>query len=513
MKKILVFVVRHGEREDEALMLEPKPSTSEKSSYRKTSKQDKVDPALTPKGHCQALQAFEGVLEALEASEQSHKVAVFSSPLRRAIGTAMMLSAAASARRSEGGTGTSLELASVQGSSKESKIHFVLPTLSWKQTTSDAGHSTDDDHDSALPIVVHNGLSNCTALVARLGGSRNLVCAGLLSCAAMPRNTLDHPDNHYIRDSLENMRLVASENEKIRHAIDTCTIQRPVQFWRVEEGLQIGTSFFVPMAPPVCLEPNESVDETSPSHTHRVLPPCYDADGQKPIDQVVQTALEAGCDACIVSSHREEIRDLYKYRCSYQNRTHKEIPYGCIAVYEAYNDDEWKSGIGSSPEPVSSLHWIFHGMYAPDQLPKSIVNDSSGTSEPSQNHPSFPITYPVIERTTLVLCEASLVVNDLAHHRSISKVTAFTMTGMHPTQSHQEDDVARPETFQLNLEIVRGHHSWLEFLMRLEDDEAHGTIEFYQTSGVCKKGKVVVRPFRQGRLPCPPKTILVQVEQ
>lgn len=244
-KQLLVFVVRHGEREDEHAR-----ATTPSSCYRKMSKRDKMDPNLTPEGYGQALQAFENIVAAMMGAAQTQKrrVAVFTSPLRRSIGTAMMLSAAA-ATMSQSNSDSATTSSSYAG------LKFVLPTSAVETKESnndgsdDADCSSNDSHNNnnncRIPIVVHNGLSHCTALVARMGGSRNLIRAGMMPCAAMPCNTIDHPENHILQESLGEIAAVAKSNEKIHQLGVNCA---STQFWRVEEGMEVGSSPTVPTA-------------------------------------------------------------------------------------------------------------------------------------------------------------------------------------------------------------------------------------------------------------------------
>jgi hypothetical protein len=70
-KSMLVFLVCHGEREDEASM------------YKGFTKMQRVDPKLTALGHGQAQIALTNLVRSLAGtSERKKRVAVFSSPLR-----------------------------------------------------------------------------------------------------------------------------------------------------------------------------------------------------------------------------------------------------------------------------------------------------------------------------------------------------------------------------------------------------------------------------------------------
>ena len=58
LHKIRVFVVRHGEREDEVCS---------RMAYNKMSREQRLDPALTAQGHSQAMQAFTNLIRSFVA--------------------------------------------------------------------------------------------------------------------------------------------------------------------------------------------------------------------------------------------------------------------------------------------------------------------------------------------------------------------------------------------------------------------------------------------------------------
>lgn len=103
-----------------------------------------------------------------------------------------------------------------------------------------------------------------------------------------------------------------------------------------------------------------------------------------------------------------------------------------------------------------------------------------------------------------------VVVDELAQRYSISGITSLSITGvLQPMRVNREMPVSGG--IELNLQIVGGHHSWQEYMNRLGTDEAHGFID-YEASGTIHKGKVVIRPSRQLTLPCPAKTILIEIK-
>jgi hypothetical protein len=513
MKKILVFVIRHGEREDEA------QGPSKEVAYRdKSSKEDRYDPKLTPEGHWQATKAFENIVSALEYAKIK-QVAVFTSPMRRAIGTAMMLSVAAP--KSKHGRKAGLEH---EGANDDySGINFVLPACSddFNDHVANIDSSAESTElASPIPIVVMNGLSDCTALVARMGGHRNLVRDGVLACAAMAGSAIDDPQNRKLCSTLDNIKSTALEHKSIRNCATT-TSCASVQFWKitaepVKETPWLESALFVPMAPPVRIEESQDQIQSDPRESlHKPSSPStYHADERdSPIDEAVRMALEAGCEACIVSSHREEIRDLCKNRCKFRH-TKIAIPYCCIGVFEVLIDDDntTQQYINDTVQP---LEWIMHDVVAPDQLRQDCIPSIIACWESFQGALSaqlFPITYPVIERTTQHLCEVRFLVDSLAEEKSINGIKSVTLTGVQNSKKDGSIDEAGV-SFSVHLQIVKGHHSWLEFLGRLQKDTAHGTAELFVDGNEAKpcKYQVFVSPESQPHLPCPPNTIRIEV--
>jgi hypothetical protein len=102
-----------------------------------------------------------------------------------------------------------------------------------------------------------------------------------------------------------------------------------------------------------------------------------------------------------------------------------------------------------------------------------------------------------------------VVVDELAQRHSISGITSLSITGVQPMRVNREMPVSGG--IELNLQIVGGYHSWQEFMNRLRTDEAHGFID-YEASDSLHKGMVLIRPTRQLALPCPAKTILIEIE-
>jgi hypothetical protein len=511
MKKILVFVVRHGEREDEVQGL---------STYM--SKEDRVDPKLTPEGHQQAAMAFESLLSALTFARVKN-VAVFTSPLRRAIGTVIMISAAASKFQYGGEVGLELEETNVrrgQTINDYGGIHFVLPTAriehehdNNKKSGCDAGFRVNDV-TSCIPIVVHNGLCDCTALVSQMGGNEKFIEAGL-SCVAIPENnSIDHHINYVIREKLEDIKVNTFENKN--NSYGSGGIIPSVQFWMIRKGgpTSAPTDTFVPMAEPLNLAYDKQIEKVQHNDCLSTKPgsPCHiEYENESPIDQVVRMAIDADCDACIVSSHREEIRELYKHKCGYRFKK-MAIPYCCIGMFEVLSDNT-NNPLSPHDRSTRTLQWILHDVVAPEELPHDSIHNiqSYNQQTPCKTSPKpFSITYPVIERTTLDLCVARLIADDLAAENSVVSIESLCLTGAEANRKNKETG------FELNLEVINGHHSWLTFLRQLQDDTGHGFVELsimgnQNNEPTRHRALVAVRPSRQDLLPCPPKTIGIEI--
>jgi phosphohistidine phosphatase SixA len=517
MKRILVFVVRHGEREDEVQADDP---SHRGGQYRKVTKEDRADPNLTVKGFSQASAAFGVLLEAL-IHARIEKVAVFTSPLRRAIGTAMMLGDGAKIANIKTG------FCNNHDEDKYSGIKFVLPTADSGESNSRSTKETDDR--CCIPIVVHNGLCDCTALVARLGGNKNLIRAGLIPFAALPSNAIPNDKRKAMLTRIEQMRKRARGGEVYKpemHSLEdigsndeSCI---PVQFWKVENDMQGSgiKSSFVALTPKICLNKSPHGDNIFADENITLTPSLVDHE-RSPIDQVVRMAFNSGCDACIVSSHREEIRELCKERCGLRH-LRIILSYCCIGSFEVLVDEQ-KSDYHPHPRNGNQftsdnapLQWILHSVTSPDEFSSQSVSEmlSVSLSNPGDDTRlnSFPITYPVIERTTLHLCHAKLVLDDLAAKNAVIDIANCSVTGIHAAGSSVHDRASSPNTFSLNFQIIKGYHSWLEFLQRLHDDVAHGYVEFYRGDRTKTiRSQLFIRPDQQHPLPCPAKTIRIEV--
>jgi hypothetical protein len=140
-KRVTVLLLRHGEREDEAM--KRAMSTEERKRYSllplSVRREKSMDPALTRAGYEQANIAWKNILSALQRRELNSKVTIVCSPLRRCIGTALMMSPLSTS------------------SKKSANLDWwsLYPLWNDKKT---------------VPILVMNGLCSCASAIERFGG-------------------------------------------------------------------------------------------------------------------------------------------------------------------------------------------------------------------------------------------------------------------------------------------------------------------------------------------------------
>jgi Histidine phosphatase superfamily (branch 1) len=158
IRSIRVIMLRHGEREDE----------TDDYDHHHRCLQDRIDPYLTPFGYRQALHAWKRILHCLQAQEEEKPIVIATSPLRRCIGTAVMVSAAVA------------EL-------PQSSVKFVLPS-SQKQAALSDTYYCNLERNPTIPVLVMNGLGDCAAQMQHMGGIGKVVIAGWLDLAASPSN-------------------------------------------------------------------------------------------------------------------------------------------------------------------------------------------------------------------------------------------------------------------------------------------------------------------------------------
>ena len=274
-KTILLFVVRHGEREDEAIRREysakygcPKKEKHKRSAFASKKlpplpPHDAVDPLLTRSGHQQAHDAFASLLPVLGGQ----KVAMFCSPLRRAVGTALMAGAS---------------------SHRGSKIDWSVPP-----SRGSVNSNTDSIH-----VTVLNELGDFAAAVHRRGGVSTLISSRpeIIPCA-------DRCDN----DGTPGSPFVRAYYGMQTHAVTSRpSAGKPVCFWRIGRD-----GYARPMSPPLSLEskPFEKTATAVVKYPKAIAPTAANpvCDPMESLDFAVRLTAARGCAVCIVAAHRETI--------------------------------------------------------------------------------------------------------------------------------------------------------------------------------------------------------------
>jgi hypothetical protein len=300
--------------------------------------------------------AFQTILAALSSltsketsQEQKLRVAVFSSPLGRAIGTAAMIGAVVDCHHYKA-------------------LTFVLPTAREEDDDDDL----QNDIHSAIPIVVWNSLCDCAAQIASLGGHRNVIRTGFLHCAATRENCIEtfasSPMQKEWKQMVKRPRATSiNDIEKDDDSSSVDTKSHSIQFWKPDDNKE-----WVPMTPDLSLLGDDSKDSSATTTT--LQPPPPDMITKKPlfslpdrethasssspgVNQVVCMSIDSRCDVCIIVSHREEIRDLYQ-QCGYHRHDGKNIPYCGIGLFQ----------VEELVAEQDDLRWTLHGLVPPDEL-------------------------------------------------------------------------------------------------------------------------------------------------
>jgi phosphohistidine phosphatase SixA len=284
MKEVNVFIMRHGEREDEYW----------KSQGRRLTRHEKLDPLLTRRGYEQASKAWTRLLQALRQDGRQRKIAVFCSPMRRTVGTALMMLMATADARHE------------------------LFTYAFSQ------NEHHNDVNDAIPIVILNGLCGCATQVVREGGYEKVIQSGRLPCAVMPVND-GSPGSPFETE------LAAIQKRAWDMTDPSAMDNNSIQFCRLN-------------ADNSTTEPLLSSHTSNNTNTWRV---CHDdirsasVDARyetsdcymSSLDRAVHVAQEQGCDTVIVIAHRESIASLVHRWGS--NSINVSTPYCCIASFVA----------------------------------------------------------------------------------------------------------------------------------------------------------------------------------
>jgi hypothetical protein len=253
-------------------------------------------------------------------------------------------------------------------------LEWILP-IPQQQLTDAKVTQQQEEASSAIPIVVMNGLCDCAAQIRRLGGNEKAIYmgkrAGLLRCAAIDENygTVDSP----FMDEFESMKTIIDSGEKSSNR-EWLEGSHHIQFWKTTTSLTAtesegNTTLFDPMSPRLSFQTDDAC--TSSLTTSTATPPIQSVNSYSndanltAIESAVIMSVKAGCDVCIVVTHREEIRDICKHACHYHHHHHRlSIPYCCIGRFEVDADFQ---------PPNPSLEWTLHGLSDPEDFDAALV--------------------------------------------------------------------------------------------------------------------------------------------
>ena len=350
-----VFLVRHGERLDEALKRKGLPFTPAL----------KADPPLTKQGYSQAFHALGNLLTALEADGKPRKIAVFASPLRRTIGTSFMLAPAIMSKTSELPDSSSCLEFGLHQSSSSVNMNDITTTAATTTTTT-------------IPIMVLNGLGSCAAYCKKRGGADRLAEAGQIPCADVPSNNGSPSSPMFLE--LQRMQKVYQENPCEIPLRNQTTNRRVLQYCKLLR--RSGTLH--PMAPPVQAQEIESSSSSSSfsnsttndekqKHSRVFGHACRQSKSeefQECLDRAVRIAREDGCDTLIAVTHREAINALVT-KWGLHGKPYTGHPYCCIGVFQAIllpNDDDGHD---------QQCQWLFEGVFPFEEFDKQCIPQTS----------------------------------------------------------------------------------------------------------------------------------------
>jgi len=357
MVKLSVFLVRHGEGLSE---LPSDPDDPPKKALAPLSQlyqpplcvleelSRRVDPELTDTGYQQAEASFRALGDTLREFGETRKLAFYSAPFKRCAASALMISAA----------GFEPEEWSV-----------------WALTTPETQTAP-----TAIPIIVMNGLCDCTKEIRQLGGQEPVVDAGLLLCAACKWNKA------YKKDPImgEIQKMKDATRERIKEWQDSVPpveegeeaenrFVADVQYLRFEENenpyslehmsmkFNIVTELLRPKK--IMQPPRKGLWETK---QHEASPSI----AQQTLDECIHTARKAGCDTVIIVVSPELIQEVCER--SDVGEASNELAPGCIVILLAEPDEEGEG-----------VAWSFHSLTDYDDFGSSAIPPFSGPIEPT----------------------------------------------------------------------------------------------------------------------------------
>ena len=284
MPKLTVVLIRHGEDLHD---VQPPPNKALAPLHQfyqptlgvLTEIMKHLDPPCTNRGYQQAEEALRHLADAFRSTSDTRKLALYAAPYQRCVQSALMIAQA----------GFEPEDWSV-----------------WGLTTPDTQSAP-----TAIPIVVCNGLADCTTEIFQLGGIQPVTDAGLLLCAACPWNKA------YKKDPLLGV-LQQSKDANLERVQDwkkqTNQLVADVQYLRFLDEHHDPYSL-TPMSPKCnvvteLIRPNKYLQPPRKGCYESAPQPEPELTGQVTLDACVQQARKAGCDTVLVVANPELIMEV-----------------------------------------------------------------------------------------------------------------------------------------------------------------------------------------------------------
>lgn len=362
-KELVVLLLRHGERQDEAPFTASLNNT--KTSRMQQPLREELDPEMTPTGYVQAIAAWSRILEALDATSLASNhpdrkrsiqcVGVVCSPMHRCVGTTLMLSAA------------------VQQQPKHQKDD-PSRRRQWEWWNPFASTETEPEPAYfSIPISIVDGLCICAAAVDRLGGM-NVVHAGLLPFAANPNGNRSSHLNANFETELKHIYKEVFDNEIKSSAYSSLC---PVRF--IGHSPTAGSFQF--LSPPLTASsitesrnkdtPKEQFNDIEINALHHLDGGIKDETFFSSLDKTVLWAVQNKLDCLIVATHREGIRSLAERSLKNMNEARTSnasyfnpfsTPYCCIGTFAATIMD------------ASKVSWKFHKVTSYEKFSSNMID-------------------------------------------------------------------------------------------------------------------------------------------
>ena len=574
-ERVNVILVRHGEREDEA------------NGYKKrkiaVSKKDAVDPHLTHNGFNQAKEAFESIsrhyneqaslLQQEEMAQDCYgneevsqnkkrKVFIFSSPLRRTIGTALM----------------SCHLLHENGQGQSNFIEAGLPhiqTIDQQQVTQkmNSNEVEEDKNKKNANIVVMDGLCDCAAAIIKCGGAPNAISSGYVDCAAGVSQSEVYNGEESLTESLQDIISIANPSERSsKHNNDITANDIPICLWREKiyyhayphdqpekDHFEAMTCKFSMNGDGISSSQNSMSNEDrriryetpprkkSPIQTnpqkHGSI--CSNEDTfLGAINRAAYFTAKAGCTDCIIVTHREGLRYLAKHACGYghfgrgpnpkryrhpSNAEYYEqlkTPYCAIGSFVA-NVKFNTSCSADSPSKVRafySVKWIFHGIVPYQEFPSSMMRKTlqqSFSNDPivsDMNNRPHVVTVATKDGNTKDLCDVDMTSFMRLQNQNLEEY-CIKCIHIHGIKHYNEIDKIQLERAESHkIPIKDGSRSLLHYFGFLNKELvlAEGIIQCSIKDGNESNETLRSIPFildvlDQYKIPCPPSHLCIKL--